>query len=157
MWCGKQAGNPSRHCWLVVFSSFSFQIAVLIGTKRTASVKAMTYCNLFTLNKDDLNLMILHYPILGKMMQDSIMDKLQTMVKGEVDVVSEDQAVQVAKSMRREVHRLGVMVNEVSRMNLCVVCCGAGQGSILSYHCLWRLLSSAAFKKPAPESCSLVV
>ena len=96
------------------------QIAVLIGTKRTASVRAKTYCNLFTLKKDDLNLMIMHYPTLGKMMQDSIMSKLESMVQGEVAMVSQEEALRMAKSMRREVHRLGAMVQQVSKMNMWV-------------------------------------
>ena len=61
--------------------------------------------------------MILHYPHLGKMMQDTIMTKLEAMVKGDVSVPVE-QAVAVAKSMRREVHRLEAMVKHVSHMNL---------------------------------------
>ena len=52
--------------------SFFGEIAVLIGSKRTASVRAVTYCNLFTLRKDDLNVMILHFPNLAGMMQVSV-------------------------------------------------------------------------------------
>lgn len=59
--------------------SFFGEIAILCATKRTASIRAVTYCNLFVLLKDDLDLMILHYPTLASMMQTSIRKKMESM------------------------------------------------------------------------------
>eukprot|EP00500_Bicosoecida_sp_ms1_P000160 CAMPEP_0203810142 /NCGR_PEP_ID=MMETSP0115-20131106/2759_1 /ASSEMBLY_ACC=CAM_ASM_000227 /TAXON_ID=33651 /ORGANISM="Bicosoecid sp, Strain ms1" /LENGTH=1752 /DNA_ID=CAMNT_0050718925 /DNA_START=358 /DNA_END=5612 /DNA_ORIENTATION=- len=59
--------------------SFFGEIAILCATKRTASIRAITFCNLFVLMKDDLDMMILHYPTLAAMMQQSIRKKMETM------------------------------------------------------------------------------
>mmetsp|Transcript_139439 Transcript_139439/g.338746 ORF Transcript_139439/g.338746 Transcript_139439/m.338746 type:complete len:346 (-) Transcript_139439:39-1076(-) len=59
--------------------SFFGEIAILCATKRTASIRAITYCNLFVLLKDDLDVMILHYPTLAKMMQQSMRKKMEAM------------------------------------------------------------------------------
>ena len=46
------------------------------------------------------------------------MSKLEAMVAGNVAMESHEEALEMAKSMRREVHRLGVIVKQVSKMNL---------------------------------------
>ncbi|NEP78661.1 MAG: cyclic nucleotide-binding domain-containing protein [Okeania sp. SIO3C4] len=42
--------------------AFFGEIALLYEKKRTASLKTLTYCELFVLNKDDFKKVLDHYP-----------------------------------------------------------------------------------------------
>lgn len=50
-------------------------------------------------------------------MQQSIVEKMEAMVRGDVDV-PQSEAISMAKSMKREVRRLKTIYRVVSGMNL---------------------------------------
>ena len=50
------------HLTFLSEGGFFGEIAVLFNTKRTASVNAVTYCDLYVLAKEDLDSVLTHYP-----------------------------------------------------------------------------------------------
>ena len=56
-------------CTTLSEGSYFGEICLLTHTKRCASVRAVTYCQLFSLSKEDFEEVLSHYPIMKKTMR----------------------------------------------------------------------------------------
>ena len=50
-----------------------------MNTRRVASVRSETYCNLFSLSVDHLNAVLVHYPEMRRTMEDVAAERLRQM------------------------------------------------------------------------------
>jgi len=99
--------NPPRHpntpgCWTVCCTTWSQQSAVLkywwhlcvywrcrrraeicllSNARRVASVRAETYCNLFSLSVEHFNLVLNHYPVMRRTMESVAAERLNKIGK----------------------------------------------------------------------------
>ena len=60
---------------------FFGEIALLIETKRTASIKALTYCDLFRLDKEDFHKILVEFPNFNEQIQNEIATRKEQIEK----------------------------------------------------------------------------
>jgi len=79
--------------WLVIFDTIivitfhlcrltlSTEICLLSNARRVASVRAETYCNLFSLSVEHFNLVLNHYPVMRRTMESVAAERLNKIGK----------------------------------------------------------------------------
>ena len=87
---------PSEYHWFI-----PAEICLLTNAKRVASVRAETYCNLFSLSVEHFNAVLEHYPVVRRTMESVAAERLNKIGKNP-DMVSSRGDMKVRVRSRRE-------------------------------------------------------
>lgn len=80
---------------MVSDDSVSFaEVGLLSGKMRVATVKAITYCNLFSLSKDDFEYILQYHPLMRKTIETIAAKRVHTLGKDPAMVSSRESLLE---------------------------------------------------------------
>jgi len=102
--------------------TLSPEICLLSNARRVASVRAETYCNLFSLSVEHFNLVLNHYPVMRRTMESVAAERLNKIGKN-------PSIVSNRENFEEDINMVNELIREKSpdddrcvRLN-CIVCC----------------------------------